>query len=760
MAQTPHNPDSGGLPEAFVESLESYIFGVISIEQIRRRIASLLSENQDWGPAMLTTIDSAYNKGHLNGTAYRTLITEIDLGTSEDEPTEWSEETRAEFGDEAPAPEAEPPEDTELPELTSAVEAVHIEPGELLGHRYLLLEKIGTGSMGDVYKALDREREAAGSTEPWVAVKIVSQEFSRNPNALEALKQEAAHGERLLHPNIIRVFDFDWDGDQFFMTMEWLQGSSLVDLLNTRRFQPLPTEQAHSIIQGLCHGLSHAHAQGIVHSDVKPGNIFVTQAGHTKLLDFGIARVVADIPVEFDATGIGAHTPAYSSCEVLEGEVPEPADDVYSLACVAYRLLAGRRAYGGATALDAEARNVELQPIPSLDDAQWRALKGALALRRIHRTPDVASFLAEFSNQATVDMTRPMPQPPPGEFVERRADNRGLPLKIAVPAIAATLAAIAFVLWWPDQPAQQRPVMPQPEGQEPVLDEIVPVAQRRPELVRETVEPVPEPVERQPETERYDTLLDAANQRMDNGQLVEPVDDSARSIIAELETLDADTPELQQARLRLANLMLLEAMVAITDERFSVAEDWIDRTRDLGVPESMTGRYETELEEARQAKAARASETLSAIFASATPAAILADPDVSFEPDAPAPALAMVLPGTAARPAGEPAELPTEASEPEPEEELTPLSALEFRHFVKPEHPPGTVGKTAGWVEVRFDVDEKGRTTDVHVVAAEPAGVFDKAATSAIRRWRFRPYRVDGRPTATASGVRLRFKAN
>ncbi len=97
--------------------------------------------------------------------------------------------------------------------------------------------------------------------------------------------------------------------------------------------------------------------------------------------------------------------------------------------------------------------------------------------------------------------------------------------------------------------------------------------------------------------------------------------------------------------------------------------------------------------------------------------------------------------------------------EPAPEPELTPLSALEFRRFVKPQHPPGTVAKgKEGWVEVRFDVDEKGRTSDVRVVSSAPAGVFEQAALGAVRRWRFRPHRVDGEVTATESGVRLRFE--
>jgi len=872
MTHDTRNPDSAELPASFGDSLTSYIFGVISIEQIRRRIGALLSENQDWGPDMLIAIDGAYSDGHLNGTAYRTLITEIDLGTSEDEPTEWSEDMRAEL-DEAGVPATEPlmtgpandlrdaelaiddVNEPESPLLTDAFvvdESVlnptteqqnrKVGPGTLLRDRYLLRDMIGTGSMGDVYKALDREKESAGSPEPWVAVKIVSQEFAKNPTALEALKQEAAHGERLVHPNIIRVFDFDWDGDQFFMTMEWLEGLSLVDVLNGQRFQPLEMQHAGSIIQGLCHGLAHAHAHGIVHADVKPGNVFITRAGHTKLLDFGIARVTADRPVDFDATGIGAHTPAYSSAEVLEGSAPEPSDDVYSLGCVAYRMLAGRRAYGGATALAAEAKSLELQPIASLDDAQWRALKGALAWRRVHRTPDVISFLGEFFSQPTVDMTRPMPSPPPAEPAAEPRSSKGRSLKLGVSALAATVTAIA-VLWWRPtvfiegqvaddfaiEPAPERteridPVTPAPASDPPAaLPEVDAVSEDTagdqpagadyadPDAAMDrptTEEPAVAAVTRQQDdgagestagasafdsaesqqvtnpdkpietaqpggdAELFDSLLDSANQRMDDGLLVEPSDDSAYFLVGQLDGIAPDSPEVQQTRLRLANLMLLEAMVAISDQKFSAAEDWIERTQELGAPDAMTDRYAAELTKARDAKTARDNESLGAIFASATPAAIMADPEYSFEPPTPAEmtprastnpqaaALAMVLPGKTTMPDGEAARLPEVETATEPEPRLTPLSALEFRRFVKPKYPQGSSARESeGWVDVRFRVDATGMATDVEIVDAEPVGIFDDAALSAVRKWRFRPYVVDGTVTPTESGVRLRFEA-
>ena len=631
-----------------------------------------------------------------------------------------------------------------------------VGPGTLLRHRYLIKQKIGTGSMGDVFKALDRGKEAAGSPEPWVALKVVSKEFSRNPNALDALKQEAAHGKRLEHPNIIRVHDFDWDGDFFFMTMEFLKGKSLVDLLNARRFKPLPRKQADAIIQGLCHGLGYAHARGIVHADIKPGNVFVTRGGHTKLLDFGIARVTAKMDIDFDATSIGAHTPAYSSCEVLEGSPPEPIDDVYSLGCVVYRLLSGSRAFGGATAVEAEAENKILERVPSLTDAEWQALQRALAWRRRQRTPDVTTFLTEFTGQAAdVAAASAVPDATLADADAKTA--RGVPLKLAVPALAATAAAIALVLWWPDgdrdarvagtpvevdlTPRADRDVpeltmMSELEGDANDLPGLSPTPPAEPADATDLVAAVPgapdespavpeaeatsastaapatAPARRDPETERFEALLDAANQRMDGGQLIEPESDSAMHYVNELQTFAGGSPELQQSRLRLANLMLLEAMVAINDENFALADSWISQTSALGVPDDMISRYATELNEAREAKATRESETLGAIFASATPAAILAEPEIAFEPNTSNAAvdsagetasLAMVLPGASAPPDGEVAQLPDAADEAPQLPAFTPLSELEFRRFVQPSRPRGMAARSVdGWVEIRF----------------------------------------------------------
>jgi protein TonB len=119
----------------------------------------------------------------------------------------------------------------------------------------------------------------------------------------------------------------------------------------------------------------------------------------------------------------------------------------------------------------------------------------------------------------------------------------------------------------------------------------------------------------------------------------------------------------------------------------------------------------------------------------------------------------MVLPGAAPTPEGETAALPAAEAEPDPGPAVTPISALEFRRFVEPEHPPGLFARNKeGWVEVSFQVNEKGKPVNIEIGDAEPAEIFDQAALSAIRKWRFEPYLVDGKPTVMTTGVRLRFQ--
>ena len=271
-----------------------------------------------------------------------------------------------------------------------------VQVGSVLRDRFMLQERLSGGGMGVVYKALDRRFAEAGSEEPWVAVKILSPEFSRNADALRALQQEATKGRCLTHPNIVRFVDLDRDDDLHFIVMEWLEGRTLADILDSQDSRSIDQERAFSIVRQIGKALDYAHRCGIVHADVKPGNVMIVPNGDAKLFDFGVARIrqkQLQTEPNFDPGVLGLFTPAYSSMQVLTGETPVPADDVFSLACLAYRLIAGYRVFGPRNAAEAADEGMKPQQLDSICTEQWRALKKALSYSRVTRFDSMAEFI-------------------------------------------------------------------------------------------------------------------------------------------------------------------------------------------------------------------------------------------------------------------------------------------------------------------------------------------------------------------------------
>jgi serine/threonine protein kinase len=280
-----------------------------------------------------------------------------------------------------------------------------LQVGSLLRDRFLLQEKISGGSMGVVYKAMDRRLAEAGNDDAYVAIKVLAPKLSRNGNALRALQQEAAKGRCLSHPNIVRFIDLDRDDDIYFIVMEWLDGRSLADILDDARNNAIDTATALDIVRQVGQALDYAHRCGVVHADVKPGNIMITSSGQALLFDFGVARVRQKEqagPAAFDPGVLATGTPIYSSMQVLTGEDPVPADDVFSLGCLLYRLLAGYRVFGPRNAAEAAESGMEPQRLQGISQAQWAALRKSLSYSRVRRFASVAEFLRALDGDSPV----------------------------------------------------------------------------------------------------------------------------------------------------------------------------------------------------------------------------------------------------------------------------------------------------------------------------------------------------------------------
>jgi len=279
--------------------------------------------------------------------------------------------------------------------------------GDTINGRFLLEECLGFGGMGTVYKALDLRKLEASDRNPYIAIKVLNVQFRGHPKSLIALQREARKAQTLAHPNIVTVYDFDCDGSMVYLTMEYLSGQPLSRRLRAPDFHGLPYPQALPIIVGMGNALSYAHERGFVHCDFKPANVFVTDKGQVKIIDFGIARVFRRSEEEaeatvFDAGTLGGLTPAYASPEILEHREPDPRDDIYALGCIAYQLLTGAHPFGQLPATQARAAGLRPQRPKKLPARQWRALRNALAFDREARTPTVAQFLAGMNPERRV----------------------------------------------------------------------------------------------------------------------------------------------------------------------------------------------------------------------------------------------------------------------------------------------------------------------------------------------------------------------
>lgn len=263
--------------------------------------------------------------------------------------------------------------------------------GAILRDRFILDAEIGRGGMGIVYSAVDRRRLEAGAGAPYVALKLLNDEFRNNSDCLRVLEAEARKAQSLAHPNIATVFDFDRDRSEIFIVMELLTGRPLSRLLAGTAGEAMPGGKIVSMLKGICAGLAYAHQNGVVHSDLKPGNIFVGDDNSVKLLDFGLAT--AGSLGGFDVQSLNALTTSYASPEMFDGAIRDPRDDIFALGCIAYQLLTGIHPFLMQPSNQVAAQKIEPEPIADLDPAAWAAIAGALRFEREERIGSVDEFV-------------------------------------------------------------------------------------------------------------------------------------------------------------------------------------------------------------------------------------------------------------------------------------------------------------------------------------------------------------------------------
>jgi serine/threonine protein kinase len=408
--------------QALGAELGRFIAGVADTEQLKTAFRDYVSQHPEERDAVAAWVDARVRNGRLPadiGEQLAAVIVET-ARSIQDNPTE----TRA-AGNVGVKRSGRASEDPAA-----------LRPGSVVRDRFILVEELGRGGMGQVFKARDLRREEAQDRNPFIALKILNAEFSAHPDSFIALQREARRASMLAHPNVVTVYDFDRDGSRIYMTMEYLEGRPLDRYLSIEGADGCALPVAWPIIRGIGAALAYGHQKRIVHSDLKPGNIFICSDGTVKVLDFGISRLMRPVggadETVFDAgQRIGGLTPAYAALEMWSGEPPDPRDDIYAFACVIYELLTGRHPFDRASAKQVSESQRAPQRIASLKRSQWEGLKKGLALRRDRRTASVDEVLKAF-------------EPP------SRLRKYALPVALAATIVAAGAITVS-ARWYRDE---------------------------------------------------------------------------------------------------------------------------------------------------------------------------------------------------------------------------------------------------------------------------------------------------------------------
>ncbi|GLH41506.1 serine/threonine protein kinase [Pseudomonas atacamensis] len=262
---------------------------------------------------------------------------------------------------------------------------------DVLAGRYHLERLLGAGGMGAVYRARDLLHEQFGDPDPYIALKILSEEFAESPDASALLYSEFALTRRLRHDNVVRAhtFEVDTDCQRAFITMEYMRGLTLDKLLCERPLG-LPWQELRDIVLPLLDTLAYAHRRGVLHGDLKPSNVMLSEDG-LRLFDFGLGQAeegtLPGLP-HLSRERFNAWTPGYAAPELLEGQPLSASADVYGVACVIYELAGGKHPFRRLPSTQARDEHLEreLRAPANLPQHGWQALRTALSFNPAERT--------------------------------------------------------------------------------------------------------------------------------------------------------------------------------------------------------------------------------------------------------------------------------------------------------------------------------------------------------------------------------------
>jgi hypothetical protein len=432
--------------EDWLEALSS---GACDEAGFLRGIEPLVHGHADGAWQMLSLLDQYHRRGAIEPEQFRALKARIAreglnaerrAGASPG-PSPHACRTTDHTLDNEPAVSAPPMSEAPVreafqlhPPRSAAPPKAEYAPGDLLRGRYRLGALLSQDATGTVYEGSDESLVGAASGARRIAIKVYP--GARTPQQLARTLANFQLAQSLSHPNIQRVYQLDSDGERLFATMELLRGTTLAELLAVPGMLERP--QALAIIRDVGAALAHAHARGFVHGNLTPENVFLTEDGEVRVLQFDTPSAEEASLVELVWPPPGAAASNYASCQVLAGRVPDARDDLYSLACLAYTLLCGQHPLAGRTALEGRARRLSPKRPSGVSGGQWRALRAGLQWERGERPQDVRSWLDRLHLAGA-----PPRLPPPPTLRAARSSVRGRAIWTAGRGAAVLVVAIA-----------------------------------------------------------------------------------------------------------------------------------------------------------------------------------------------------------------------------------------------------------------------------------------------------------------------------